>query len=99
MEEGRVHLPHPINIFYVPHVQTVVIINTAEPVAGRVKGHRNGIWVMSIHLGGKKVADGKEIGDFFLKKFNFTTNKMATLSEKRYSTGRRHWGKLSPDII
>lgn len=65
MEEGRVHLPHTINISHVPHVQTVVIIDTAEPVAGRVKGHCNGIWVTIIHLGGKKVADGKEIGDFF----------------------------------
>lgn len=71
MAEGRVHLPHPINISHVPHVQTVVIINTAEPVADRVKGHSNCIWVTSAHLGGKKVADGKEIGDSFFKLFFF----------------------------
>lgn len=73
MAEGRVHLPHPINISYVPHVQAVVIINTAEPVADRVIGHSNGIRVTSVHRGGKKVADGKEIGDiyFFLHTFIF----------------------------
>lgn len=64
--EGRVQLPHPVDISHVPHVQTVVTINTAEPLAGRVKGHSNGIWVASAHLGGKKVADGKEIRDFFV---------------------------------
>lgn len=68
MAEGRVHLPHPINISHVPHVQTVVVVNTAEPVADRVKHHRNDIWVTGAHLGGKKVANGKEIGDFFKKK-------------------------------
>lgn len=74
MAEGRVHLPHPINISHVPHVQTVVIINTAEPVADRVKGHSNGIWVTSAHLGGKKMADGEEIGDYSFKNV-FSTEK------------------------
>lgn len=60
-----------MDISHVPHVQTVVIINTAEPLAGRVKGHSNGIWVASAHLGGKKVADGKEIRDFFVKQISF----------------------------
>lgn len=66
VEEGRVHLPHPIKISHVPHVQTVVIINTGKPVAGGVKGHGDGIWVTSIHLLGKKVADGKEIVVLFV---------------------------------
>lgn len=68
MVEGSVHLPHPINVFYVPHVQTVVIITTAEPVVDRVKGHSNGIWVTSAHLGRKKGADGKKLGIIFLNK-------------------------------
>lgn len=53
MEEGRVHLPHPVDISHIPHIQTVVIIYTAEPVADGVVGNSNGVWVTGVLLGGK----------------------------------------------
>lgn len=55
------HLPHPVNISHIPHIQTVVIIYTAEPVADGVVGNSNGIWVTGILLDGKQMSDGREI--------------------------------------
>ena len=53
MEEGRVHLPRPVYVSHIPHIQTVIIINTAEPVADGVVGNSNGVGVMGVRLGGE----------------------------------------------
>lgn len=51
MKEGRVHLPHPVHISHIPHIQTVVIIHTAEPAADGVIGNGSGVWVTGIRRG------------------------------------------------
>lgn len=61
MEEGGVHLPHPADVFHVPHVQTVVVIDAAEPAADRVVVHGDGVREAGVRFGAKQVADGKEI--------------------------------------
>lgn len=61
MEEGGVHLPHPADVSHVPHVQTVVVIDAAEPAADRVVGHGDGVREAGVRFGAKQVADGKEI--------------------------------------
>lgn len=61
VEEGWVHLPHPVNVSHVPHIQTVVIIYAAEPVADGVVSNSNGVWVTDVLLDGKQMSDGREI--------------------------------------
>lgn len=61
VEEGRVHLPHPVDVAHVPHVQTVVVVDAAEPLADGVKGDRNDVRVTAARLGGEQVADGNEV--------------------------------------
>lgn len=65
VEEGRVDLSHLGEISHVPHIQTVVIIYTAERVADRIVANGNGIWVTGIHLGGDQVTGEKKIGGHF----------------------------------
>lgn len=52
------HLPHPLHISHVPHIQAVVIIYTAEPAADGVIGNGNGVWVTGIHCGVEQMTVG-----------------------------------------
>ena len=61
VEEGGVHLPHPADVSHVPHVQTVVVIDAAEPAAHRVVSHGDGVRETGVRFGAKQVADGKEM--------------------------------------
>lgn len=53
VEEGRVHLSCPVDVSHIPHIQTVIIIYTAEPVADRIICNSNGVWVTGVCLGGE----------------------------------------------
>lgn len=59
VEEGRVHLNNAVNISHIPHIHTVVVIHTAEPVADGVIGNGDGVRVMGVLVGRRRVADGK----------------------------------------
>ena len=60
VEEGRVDLSHPEKVPHVPHIQTVVVVHTAQPMADGVIGHRHSVRVAGVRLVGEQVADEKD---------------------------------------
>lgn len=53
MVKGRVHLPDPVQLSDIPHIQAVVIVHTAEPAAHGIVGDCNDVWVSVFCFGVK----------------------------------------------
>lgn len=49
-----------MHVSHVPHIQAVVVVQTAEPAVGGVVGEADDIWVMGVCFGGTNVAAERE---------------------------------------
>ncbi len=56
MVESGVNLAHFMKITYIPHVQTVIIVDTGQPAVRGVIGHSNSVRITDVFLVGEEMA-------------------------------------------
>lgn len=56
MVEGRVNLAHFTKITYIPHVQTVIVVDAGQPAVRGVIRHGHGVRIADVFLVGEEVA-------------------------------------------